>query len=67
MKAGVSLLENSTIADKLESSLLTVEGLNDFVGNSVSPGLCFLLVVGFSVKVLLNDLVTKFIEFVFDV
>ena len=49
VKAGIAFLENSTITDKLEPSLLSVESLDDLVGNSVCPSLSFFLVVGFSV------------------
>ena len=45
MERGVSLLENGAIADELESPLLTVERLDDVVGDLVGPVLGFSLVI----------------------
>jgi hypothetical protein len=66
VKARISLLENSTVADKFEASLLSMKCLDHFVGDSICPGLGLFLIICFGFKMLLDDPVADFIQLILD-
>lgn len=65
VKTGIALLENCSIADKFEASLLGMQCLYHIVGDSVDPTLSLLLVVCFAFKMLGDNLVASLIQFFF--
>lgn len=66
VKASVTFLENCSVADEFEASLLGMECLYHIVGDSVDPSLSLLLVVCFAFKMLGDNLVAGLIQLFFD-
>jgi len=60
VKRSVSLLKNCSIADKLETSLLSVQIFNYFVSDGIRPSLGFFLVVLFFLQ-MLNDRIVAYL------